>query len=157
MSGQLTPAGWPRPTVGGSPVPWISPGDNLSTFDERRHSAAASGTVCAVCGMVYESGEECYLLYQGRAMPSADQLAERGGLESRVIAIDNGFMHRRCLLLALKHCPALGRLRAAGNLHCARTLWSCTQVPYMRRRTGLLQGYVLAADCRPVNLSLSSA
>lgn len=150
----LTRAGWPRPLdgPGGLPVPWISPSDSLGQFDERRHAAAASGAVCGVCGLAFDPATLVYLLYQGARQLQADGTATRDGIESRITAIDNTFMHGHCATLALKMCPKLRELREAGNLHCARLYWERVRTPYVKRSTGLLQGYALAEDCEPIDL-----
>ena len=104
----LTATGWPRPIVGGWPVPWVSPRDDLSTMDKGREAACASGAICAVCGMGYGEGETAFCLVMKPDHPIV--LAD-----VEVQPIDNAVMHQRCAQLAVAHCPRLKAL-AAGDL-----------------------------------------
>lgn len=116
----LTRTGWPRPIVNGLPIPWISPADSLATTNHYRHAACASGAVCAVCGEGYREEEEAFVVVNEANLP--DDLT--GG---EVWAMDNGIMHRRCLHLALKMCPALVRAQAVGLLKIIRTIGNAAE------------------------------
>lgn len=112
--GNLTSAGWPRPIVGGLPIPWVSPSDDLSRMNVARAAACASGAICAVCGGDYGDDEDAYVLVEG-----ADQPAAIADVD--VQAMDNGILHKRCLQLALSRCPKLRQLRIDGRLQVVRT------------------------------------
>lgn len=109
----LTRAGWPRPVVGGYPVPWVSPSDDLASMDSQREVAAASGEVCAVCGGDYAPDELHYLLVNE---PPGPPPSPSPGHRVLARAMDSGILHRRCLRLAVAVCPRLLALRAAGEL-----------------------------------------
>lgn len=110
----LTRAGWPRPIVDGWPIPWISPSDDLASMNGPRLVAAASGSVCAVCGGDYFDDEIAYALIKEIDVPES---LEGVGVQ----AMDGAFMHERCLRLAAGRCPKLRSLREAGDLQLVRT------------------------------------
>lgn len=107
----MTDAGWPRPIVGGWPIPWVSPADNLSTMDSEREAICSAGKICAVCGEA--NGATAYILIRAKNQP-ADLSSVRAQ------AMDNGVLHRKCLMLALKHCPELLRLQKRGLLQIVK-------------------------------------
>lgn len=112
----LTRAGWPRPMVGGYPIPWVSPPEDLSTMSPARMDACATGAICAVCGGDYEDGEEAFAFVHSVEKP------EVGPDESLAVqAMDNAIMHERCARLAMKVCPRLSDSRAKGHLYMIRT------------------------------------
>ncbi len=115
MTDQLTATGWPRPVVGGLPIPWVSPSDNLATMNHARATACASGAVCAVCGEGYQDDEEAFAFVKEPELP-AD--LSTGSIR----AMDNAVMHRRCARLALAVCPKLKSLIAAGMLKIVKTV-----------------------------------
>jgi hypothetical protein len=133
----LTRSGWPRPIVGKLPVPWISPTEDLGFMDPARKLAAATGAVCAVCGLDYLEDEPAWVLVQ-----SDEPIPEEILPEGEVHPMDNGIMHRRCLVLALRHCPALRRIRAEGRLYIFRTRGNWTTVDHDD-----LQAMIPGADC----------
>lgn len=106
-SEKLSEAGWPRPIVNGWPIPWVSPSDNLSEMDPEREAICASGKICAVCGE--PNGAKSFILIRADAVP--ENLSD-----VHAHAMDNGVMHRKCLLLALARCPELQRLKSNGLL-----------------------------------------
>jgi hypothetical protein len=108
MREQLTHAGWPRPIVGGLPIPWVSPADSLSTMNQARVVAAASSTICAVCGVAFDRGESAF------ACIKSDHVADPAKHGAR--PMDSATMHRRCILLATSRCPRLTALRGEGWL-----------------------------------------
>lgn len=109
MTDRLTVAGWPRPIVDGWPVPWVSPSNALAIMDDARAAACASGAICAVCGGGFGEGETAYAIVRQEGV--APDLATVD-----VQPMDNGVLHRRCLLLAAAKCPALLRLQSEGFL-----------------------------------------
>lgn len=110
---KLTRAGWPRPIIGGLPIPWVSPSDRLSEMDPARVTACASGAICAVCGGDYDDDEDAYVLVKSAERPKVMA-------DVAVHALDNGVLHRRCLLLALARCPKLRELDRDGVLQILR-------------------------------------
>lgn len=106
---RLTKTGWPRPIVGGLPIPWISPSDSLAQVNPARSAACASGAVCGVCGEGFEEIEVAWCFVRNETVP--DNLSE-----GWIRPMDNSVMHKRCALLALKWCPKLKQLKADGNL-----------------------------------------
>lgn len=111
----LTDNGWPRPRMGGWPIPWVSPAADLSEMDPARYNACASGAVCAVCGDGYPAGADAY------ALALTDRVDPLTDLSDGVLRpMDNAVMHERCLRLALAWCPELARKHAAGALVCVR-------------------------------------
>ena len=112
----LTEAGWPRPVVGGLPIPWVSPPDDLATMSGARMLAAATGAVCAVCGLGHQDDGEAYALARSDAgaWPPDPATMELRPMDQAAA------MHRECLLLALRYCPRLRALREQGVLAAAR-------------------------------------
>lgn len=110
----LTRAGWPRPVIGGWPIPWVSPAENLAEMQGARLLAAASGAICAVCGCDYAEDEVAFALVKESELPESPD-----GME--VQAMDGAIMHERCLRLAVGRCPRLRALRDAGELQLVRT------------------------------------
>lgn len=98
----LTPAGWPRPVVDGWPIPWVSPAHALATMDIPRLRRAASGKICAVCGLDHQPTDAAYIVVSGPKPPH--------DVETLAQAMDNAVMHLRCLKLAVGKCPTLLRM-----------------------------------------------
>lgn len=121
--GGLTAAGWPRERYEGWPVPWLSPRKELAKTDEARLQAAATGAVCAVCGLGYQRDEKAFVLTKPPGdidLELGDIITAKEGAEETgvIVAMDNGVLHRRCARLALAWCPKLKELLAAGDLVC---------------------------------------
>lgn len=106
---RLTKTGWPRPIVGGLPIPWISPSDELSTVNPARSASCASGAVCGVCGEGFVDIEVAWCFVRKETVPYDMS-------DGWIRPMDNSVMHKRCAQLALKHCPKLKQLTADGNL-----------------------------------------
>lgn len=102
--------------------------------------ACASGAICQVCGLGYQHGDEAFALVKAKTIPRARK-------DFEVQAMDNGIMHRRCLLLALKHCPELKRLRDKGMLQVVRTKGNSAKP--RRQGVGL---YARIANWKPVKI-----
>lgn len=137
----LTKSGWPRPVVDGMPIPWVSPSDDLSSMNSARAAACASGAICAVCGEGFNTEEECFALVRAEEIPAFDRYL--------VQAMDNAFMHRRCVRLALNVCPKLKELHASGLLRAVQTVGNIARVKLKRNRSvvGLLDGEDCAHIC----------
>src|SRR5690349_14585779 len=116
----LTKAGWPRPVVDGWPIPWVSPSDDLSSMNSARAAACASAAICAVCGEGFDHDEECYALVQSDNAPALETVL--------VQAMDNAFMHRKCVRLALSVCPKLKELHSGGFLQAVKTTANSARV-----------------------------
>jgi hypothetical protein len=108
MRDKLTRAGWPRPIIGGLPIPWVSPSDELATMNQARVVAAASSTICAVCGLDFAVDEPAYACVRSDRMANPKKHGVR--------PMDSATMHRRCVLLATANCPRLKALREEGQL-----------------------------------------
>lgn len=137
----LTEAGWPRPIVDGWPIPWVSPSESLSDMNKARAAAAASGAICAVCGKDHADGGEAFALVK-----AADVLADLAAVD--VQPMDNGVMHRACLLLALSKCPALKRLIEADELRIVRVPVNAARVVVKR---GSPKARFDGADCELID------
>ncbi len=110
MAKTLTRRGWPRPIIGGWPIPWVSPPADLSNEDHDRHAEVIADVLCQVCGEGHQPDDTIYLVINDPTPPGADV-----GF-AWAVAIDDAIMHERCLRLAAGRCPALKRLRAEGRL-----------------------------------------
>jgi hypothetical protein len=143
MTDNLTRSGWPRPIVDGLPVPWVSPSDDLGSMDGARSAACASGAICAVCGGDYAETEDAYVLVK-----AADQPRNMAAVE--VHAMDNGILHRRCVLLAMARCPELRRLAVAGVLQVVKTKGNSARIAI---RGGEAKAVVDGADCEVVDMA----
>jgi hypothetical protein len=106
---RLTRSGWPRPIVGGWPIPWVSPSDELATMNQARLAAAASSAVCAVCGTDFAADEKAFACVRAEAAGNPKKHGVR--------PMDSATMHRRCILLATSMCPTLKELREKGLLY----------------------------------------
>lgn len=139
---RLTSAGWPRPVIGGLPIPWVSPPDDLSQTSGARKEACASGAICQVCGLGYDDGEPAFALvhHEGK-VPAIETV--------RVNTMDNAVMHLRCIKLALAFCPKLKALRAEGKLQAIRTEGNLATPKWIKGDlTAVLDGH----DCHHVDL-----
>ncbi len=106
----MTERGWPRPHIGGWPVPWVSPAEDLSTFDLDRLAEVRDKLLCQVCGEGHGPDDTTYLLVKDDDAPDVD-------ISGKIaVTINDAVMHERCLRLAAGRCPQLGRLRATGKL-----------------------------------------
>lgn len=99
-----------------------------------RAAACASGAICAVCGEGYDEGEEAYVLVKASDAPALESVL--------VQAMDNAFMHRRCVRLALSVCPKLKSLQQAGELQVVKTYANMAEVKVDddRKVVGLMAG-----------------
>lgn len=121
---RLTGAGWPRPLApvgtkdAGYPVPWVAPVTNLSHVNEGRAMATASASICQVCGLGYDYGDDAYgftALGDPDGSPRTDLPIEYGdalvdlpGMDPQVDWVgflDGAVMHDRCAKLAAVMCP----------------------------------------------------
>lgn len=107
---ELTDRGWPRPMIGGWPIPWVSPPHDLSNEDEDRHAEVIANVLCQVCGEGHAPHDTVYLVINDPTQPGADVSF------AWAVATDDAIMHERCLRLAAGRCPALKRLRSEGKL-----------------------------------------
>jgi hypothetical protein len=120
-----TEKGWPRPVIGGRPIPWVSPPENLRmTHPERMEEIVECG-LCQVCGEVPDREEDVYLLINLAlgVPPEGSDLAEK-----TLQAMDNAMMHKRCYELATSNCPVLRSLDHSKTLAVYRTQWKKVRV-----------------------------
>lgn len=133
---RLTGAGWPRPLApvgtkdAGYPVPWVAPVTNLSHVNEGRAMATASASICQVCGLGYDYGDDAFgftALADPDGKPTTfpplepgSALAELPGMDpirDWVGFLDGAVMHERCARLAATMCP---HIRDRSDLICVR-------------------------------------
>jgi hypothetical protein len=107
----LTERGWPRPRIGGYPIPWISLPDDLGKTSVERREQVIRELRCQVCGEGHEDDDEIVTFSRkqldGRLWPSD---------EGFVLPMDDAIMHERCARLAAGSCPALKTLREEDRL-----------------------------------------
>lgn len=106
----LTEAGWPRPILGGLPIPWVSPVENLGTTNGDRILATKADLLCQVCGDQLDSdGESVVFVHRGRK--SNRPYRDTDLTETLCRAMDDAVMHPRCAQLAAGRCPRLRKLQ----------------------------------------------
>jgi hypothetical protein len=111
----LTRPGWPRPVVGGWPVPWVSPQHDLSNMDAARKVALLDTRMCQVCGLCHSPGDLVFLCVQ-TAVDDQGRYVAKPEDATAVVPMDEGLMHERCARLALARCPRLRELRKRRSL-----------------------------------------
>ncbi len=106
----LTEAGWPRPIIGGFPIPWVSPAENLGTTNGDRILSTKADLLCQVCGdPLAPDGESVVFVDGGRK--SKRRHADIDFAEVLCRAMDDAVMHPRCARLAAGRCPRLLKLQ----------------------------------------------
>ena len=127
----LTSHGWPRPhNEAGFPVPWVAPAENLAHVNEGRQLATASASICPVCGLGYDYGDDAYgftALTDPEGKPTVlpplepgSALAELPGMDPEldwVGFLDGSIMHFKCAKLSAAACP---HVRGRDDLICVR-------------------------------------
>ena len=109
----LTKEGWPRPIIGGWPIPWVSPPEDLSQTDGDRLLEVIANRLCQVCGLPHAKGERVFLCVSAEN-EGTNRKADLNSMT--VFPMDNAVMHERCARLAVARCPALRDLAAKGAL-----------------------------------------
>lgn len=104
----LTDAGWPRPIIGGFPIPWVSPAENLGTTNGDRILATKGDLLCQVCGVQLDA-ESVVFVDGGRASKRRHRDTDFATVLCR--AMDDAVMHPRCARLAVGRCPRLQKLQ----------------------------------------------
>lgn len=108
---ELTAAGWPRPVVGGYPVPWVAPTENLAEVNEGRQLASVGGATCQVCGLDYAWAEQAYGFVfageEGLPEPEVGMFVSEivGSSSQPIFFLDGAIMHFRCAKLSAARCP----------------------------------------------------
>lgn len=146
----LTAPGWPRPVVGGYPIPWVAPAEKLSEVNEGRRLASVGGSVCQVCGLSFEYGADAWAFVR---VPDVVQLTlESGGYlgsvlgsPRRVIPLDGAVLHEKCAALTAARCP---HVRDATDLICVAV--PANDADPMSDLDGTLRPSYAAGDCRYV-------
>ena len=111
----LTAPGWPRPVIGGWPVPWVSPPEDLSAMDAARKLALLDTRTCQVCGVCHNPGDVVYMCVDTPV--GADGLSvDRPEDATAAVPMDEALMHERCMRLAVGSCPRLLRLQRESRL-----------------------------------------
>jgi hypothetical protein len=109
----FTVAGWPRPIVGGWPIPWVSPSSDLSQMGPDRLDRVKREFLCQVCGEGHVAGATAHLLCRADGQDTRHD----ADLSTKVVlAMDHAALHERCARLSIGRCPRLRRLRDAGDL-----------------------------------------
>lgn len=146
---RLTDAGWPRPRVGGLPVPWVAPVTNLGSVNEGRRNAGVGGGICQVCGEGFPSGALAFMftyppadwvgpLQPGEHMPC---VTSEGGTD-RYIALDGAVMHYRCAKLTRTMCPHI-----RDDHHIVLVTVPANDADPLRDQYGILRPTYPAEDC----------
>lgn len=113
-----TDVGWPRPIIGGWPIPWVTPAENLKQTDPDRMTEVVDYALCQVCGLGHNPMSFVYFFVNLEVGPIPDDL------EDKVVqTMDNAVMHERCMKLATGRCPALLDLIKRGKLVMYRARW----------------------------------
>lgn len=122
------PIGWPRPTLGGLPHPYIAESDNLGKVQKHRRLLCVADRRCQVCGEpLGEWSVGCW----------------RPG---DAIIMDGAAVCLRCWPTALRLCPAIGELARAGRLlsACVRTeSWAELGAGLTAQIMGMGSGYAV--------------
>jgi hypothetical protein len=112
MSGTLTEAGWPRPIIGGWPIPWVSPVENLGTTSGERILETKEKALCQVCGVPFEDDMQAVVFVTAESRKSHRQVDLA---EVLCRAADDAVMHPRCAKLAAGRCPRLRQIQDEGR------------------------------------------
>lgn len=106
----LTEAGWPRPIIGGFPIPWVSPAEDLGITNGDRMLTMKADGLCQVCGEPLDKASESVVFVDG-GRKSRRRHADTDFAEVLCRAMDDAVMHPRCARLAAGRCPRLRRLQ----------------------------------------------
>ncbi len=106
----LTDPGWPRPYVWidgrPTPVPWVSPSDNLAAGAMVRRQEMFENELCHVCGEGFD----------GRVAFFVNERPPRDLRGKIILPMTDALLHERCARLALGHCPVLRGMRGGPEL-----------------------------------------
>ena len=125
MSDELTytDVGWPRPIIGGWPIPWVTPAENLKQTDPDRMTEVVDYALCQVCGLGHNPMSFVYFFVNLEVGPIPDSLEDK-----MVQAMDNAVLHERCMKLATGRCPALRDLIERSKLVMYRSRWKNVKI-----------------------------
>ena len=105
----LTEPGWPRPNIGGYPVPWVAPAERLSEVNEGRRLASIGGSICQVCGLSFKYGAMAYGFVEMtpavRGLDPGAYLGSVYGSAAPVTLLDGAVLHIDCARLTAVMCP----------------------------------------------------
>ena len=128
---ELTHSGWPRPIIGGWPIPWVSPHSKLAVMSPTRTRRVLYNKLCQVCGKKHEKGSLVYICVDGKdSYLSAEAVAFH---DRYVVPMDHGIMHERCFRLALARCPKLKEKKKEGELVCVSTQIENIRLEYVTK------------------------
>lgn len=122
------PIGWPRPTLGGFPHPYIAEKDDLGRVEAQRRMLCIIDRRCQVCGE--KLGEWSVGCWRPKDP----------------IIVDGAAVCLRCWPVALQRCPHLAKLHHAGLLVMASvrsSAWEETRAPLHAQVAGMSTGYVV--------------
>lgn len=111
MATPLTDRGWPRPRIGGFPIPWAALPDNLGKTDGDRIIATKAYLLCQVCGFGFETPESTAVVFLDGGLKSKKPYTSVVLPEVLCRAMDDAIMHPRCARLSAGSCPRLKKLR----------------------------------------------
>lgn len=112
----LTEPGWPRPIIGGYPVPWVAIPDNLGRTDGERFIATKTDLLCQVCGEAHGKHDEVVVFVgTGLQTKSGEKIDPTKAGDILIRCLDDAILHERCARLAAGRCPALKRKAAASE------------------------------------------
>lgn len=106
----LTDPGWPRPNIGGYPIPWVAPAEKLSEVNEGRRLSSIGGSVCQVCGLSFDYGATGFAFVPvtdavRAALELDGYLGRVVGSSARVVPLDGAVLHHDCARLTAVFCP----------------------------------------------------
>lgn len=139
---QLTLSGWPRPIIGGWPIPWVSPHSKLSIMSPTRVRRILYNKLCQVCGKKHAKGSRVFMCVDGKDSYLSADAKEFHKLY--VVPMDHGIMHERCFRLALARCPKLKEKKLSGELVCVSTQIENIRLEYVTKLD--TKEFIVSAD-----------
>lgn len=126
-----TDVGWPRPIIGGWPIPWVTPAENLKQTDPDRMAKVVDYALCQICGLAHEPMSFVYFFVNLEIGPIPDNVEDK-----IVQAMDNAVMHEHCMKLAIGRCPALRDLMERDKLVMYRSRWKHVKIHEIPEEAG---------------------
>lgn len=145
----LTAPGWPRPNIGGYPIPWVAPAEKLSEVNEGRRLASVGGSICQVCGLSFGYGDVAYgFIETGPALAGLELGSYLGavfGSSTPITFLDGALLHMDCARLTAVMCP---HVRDRANLVMIEV--PANDADPQRDFEGTLRPMYPAGDCKLV-------
>lgn len=142
MDNELTKSGWPRPIIGGWPIPWVSPHSDLAKMSPERTRRILYNKLCQVCGKKHAKGSTVFM-----CLDSDKSYLSPYGQEfhnSYAIPMDKGIMHERCFRLAIAICPLLKAKRELKELLCLSTQLECISIAHVVQTKSEQKDFVIS-------------